>query len=70
MTDAEIIEALGDTGAVAAELQLSSTRVSNWKTRGIAWPYRAAIAQLAQRRKIKLPNDFLAPPSVPADAVQ
>jgi hypothetical protein len=59
MSDAKIIEALGDTGVVAKALQLSDSRVSNWKSRGIAWRYRPAIAALAKRKRVALPDGFL-----------
>lgn len=60
MTDAEIIVALGDTGAVAKELGLSDSRVSNWKTRGIPWRYRGTVSALAKRRRIAIPDNFMA----------
>lgn len=61
MTDAELIEALGDTGAVAKQLGLSQQQVSNWKRRGISWRYRPTIAALARRRKLAVPSDFVVP---------
>lgn len=43
----EIIEALGDTGAVAEALSQSMSTVSGWKTRGIPAPHWAGVARLA-----------------------
>jgi len=59
MTDAEIIVALGDSAEVATQLRVSQTAVSNWKLRGIAWPKRIAVRELARKRRVKLPDDFL-----------
>jgi hypothetical protein len=55
-----LIVALGDTGAVADELGLMDSRVSNWKQRGVAWRYRPKIAALAKRKRVALPEGFLA----------
>lgn len=42
-----IIEALGDTGAVADALAQSMSTVSGWKTRGIPAPHWAGVVRLA-----------------------
>lgn len=59
MTHAEIIDALGGTGALASALGRKDTAVSNWKTNGIPWRWRPAIARMAKDRKMNLPPDFL-----------
>lgn len=60
-TDAELIEALGGVSAVASTLLMERFLVSNWKYRGIPATYRPIIQGLAERKKINLPKDFLAP---------
>lgn len=61
MTHNELIEALGDTKAVADNLgQLEST-VSNWKVRGIPWRWRNRLAKIARRKQIPLPEGFFEP---------
>ena len=59
MTDAQIIEALGNTFAVAEALNRKPTAVTNWKARGIPWRWRPEIARMARDRNILLPADFL-----------
>lgn len=59
MTDAEIIEALGDSGKVADALGLKQNTVSNWKERGISWHKRAYVRELARKKRIALPSDFM-----------
>ena len=61
MTHTELIVALGDTSQLASALGLKDNQVSNWKQRGIAWPYRAVIADMAKRKKVALPDGFLDP---------
>lgn len=46
----EIIEALGDTGAVAEALSQSMSTVSGWKSRGIPAPHWAGVVRLAASR--------------------
>lgn len=59
MTDAEVIIALGDTAILADALGIKPQAVSNWKGRGIPWPTRPVIKDMARRKRIKLPADFL-----------
>jgi hypothetical protein len=59
MSHAEIIVALGGTVAVAKAVGVSGQVVTNWKTRGISWRYRGAVAKLAATRGVVLPGDFL-----------
>lgn len=59
-THADLIVALGDTSTVATTLGLRDNRVSNWKQRGIAWRYRPRVAALARRKRVALPEGFLA----------
>lgn len=57
--DAEHIIALGDTSHVAEQIGVSPTAVSNWKRRGVPWRMRPLIKDLARRKRLKLPADFL-----------
>lgn len=59
MTDAQIIIALGDSAAVSAALGIPQNTVSNWKVRGISWPKRADVKELARKKRVSLPRDFL-----------
>lgn len=59
MTDADVIIALGDTAAVAEMLGLAKQRTSNWKGRGIPWEMRPLVRDLARRKRVKLPANFL-----------
>ncbi len=61
MAHAQLIEALGGTGRVAGELNLSLSRVSNWKERGIPWKWRYAVAELAKKKCVRLPAGFFEP---------
>jgi len=65
MTDRDLIVALGDTAALAEALSVSPTSVSNWKGRGIPWPMRPVVKDLARRKRIKLPADFLTTKCLP-----
>lgn len=56
---AQYIIALGDTGTLAADLGVVPQAVSNWKKRGIPWRMRPVVQNLARRKRIKLPADFL-----------
>lgn len=59
MTDRDVIIALGDTAALAEALDASTTSISNWKGRGIPWQMRPLVKDLAKRKRVKLPADFL-----------
>ncbi len=59
MYDADIIVALGDNAAVADALGLSRSTTANWKERGIPWKMRAKVKELARRKRVSLPADFL-----------
>ena len=59
MTDAEIIDALGGSAAVATLLGVPQSTVSNWKLRGISWPMRVIIREFAVRKRIKVPLNLL-----------
>jgi hypothetical protein len=61
MTHAEIIDGLGGTVVVANHFGLTAAAVSFWKSRGIAWEYRPAIAELAKDKALELPADFFTP---------
>lgn len=59
MTDLEIIEKLGGAVAIAAELGIERTAVTNWKRRGISAAGRYQIRDLAKRKRVALPKDFM-----------
>ena len=59
MTDAQIIEALGNTFAVAQRLGRKPTAVSNWKAKGIPWRWRGEVARMARDANIPIRADFL-----------
>lgn len=66
MTHAEIIEKLGDYTGIAVALgepgkPLPIGTTSVWKSRGVPWKYRPALARLAKSKGVLLPADFLAP---------
>lgn len=67
MNDADIIVALGDTAGLAEALGVRTNSISNWKTRGIPWPVRAVVRDLARRKRVKLPDDFLTNKRVPEE---
>ena len=56
-----VIKEFGGSVKLAADLGIKSNVVSNWKTRGVARHWRPFIADLANKRGIKLPDDFLDP---------
>ncbi len=56
-----LIDQLGGYRAVASELGQNETTVSNWRARGVPWRWRPVVAQLAKRKKVVLPADFLQP---------
>lgn len=58
MTDAAIIEALGVEHLSVIVGQTPSS-VRNWKARGIPWRHRVKVAQMAKRRGISLPGDWV-----------
>jgi len=59
MTDEEVIVALGDVTRLAVSLDTTKSTVANWKERGIPWRFRPYVKEIARRRRIKLPSDFL-----------
>lgn len=59
MTDLEIIKKFGGTVSLAHALDLDPRRVSDWKKRGISAAGRYQIRDLAKRRRVALPADFL-----------
>jgi len=54
-----LIDALGGSAAVAKALGVSLSAVSNWRSRPIPWRWRPALAALARREGVELPDDFL-----------
>lgn len=58
--DSEIIEALGGTFKVANALSLDPRVISNWRKRGISAAGRYQISALAKRRRVALPDNFIA----------
>lgn len=63
MQHAAFIESLGDTGAVAAKLGQRDSTISNWKQRSIPWRWRMAIAEIAKKEGVDMPEGFLDPAS-------
>jgi hypothetical protein len=61
----DLIKALGGTTAVARALGEKPGVVNNWNERGIPWKWRPAVAELARKNKIELPEGFN-PPHVEA----
>lgn len=59
MNDSAIIDALGGTGAVAAAIGVVHNTVANWRKRGISHAGRYQIRDLAKRKHVALPEDFL-----------
>jgi hypothetical protein len=60
MTDSEVIDRLGGNAAVMEFCGVQHTAIiTNWRTRGIAWPARAKVAEMAKAKGIDLPSDFL-----------
>jgi hypothetical protein len=53
-TDAQIIDELGGTTTVAADLQEPETTVSSWKKNGIPRWRRQPLIDLAQRKNVPL----------------
>lgn len=53
------IDALGGIAEIAGLLNLSPSRVGNWRARGVPWRFRYRIAELAAERGINLPDKFL-----------
>ena len=56
----ELIASLGGPTAVASALGQKPNAVSNWINRGIPLRWRPAVAELARRRGVKVPADFIA----------
>jgi len=59
---AALIEALGGVTALATAIGAKQrSLVSNWLLRGISFQYRPLVADIAKRKRVKLPKDFLKP---------
>lgn len=56
----QLIDQLGGIKAVAAELGVDKSAVSNWRLEGrsIPWKHRPAIARMAAVKAVNLPVDF------------
>ena len=59
---AELIEALGNTNALARQLGVDRRRVSRWKRWGIAAAWRPTLADMARDIGVAVPKGFLDPP--------
>ena len=66
-THADFIDQLGGGTVIAAELWPGAPveqqdrlreRVYKWKKNGVPWRWRSAVARLAKRRGVPLPEDF------------
>ncbi len=62
---ARLIEKLGDGTAVAAWVSertgepVDREAVYKWKANGVAWKFRGAVAEMAKRKNVALPQNFL-----------
>jgi hypothetical protein len=57
---AELIDALGGIAIVAEHCGVRNlSTVGNWRVRGVSWPYRRAVAALAKKKRVTLPDGFL-----------
>jgi hypothetical protein len=63
---AALIEKLGGPSALAKRLNLKTNLVANWSARGIAWQWRNAVAELAARDGLTVPEGFVI--SAPSEA--
>ena len=63
LTESQVIDALGGTGAVAALLGVKATAVSNWRRTGIAWRLKPTVERICKERGIpyELPTPDLMP---------
>ena len=69
MNAAEIIEALGDTAIVAADLATTLPAVSNWKRRGLPAARLLDIVELARRReRSEITVDLVRAAAAPSEA--
>ena len=63
MRDADILKTLGSDHEIAAALgkPVTAEMVRKWRApdRGIAWPWRLAVADLAKARRVKLPATLI-----------
>lgn len=59
MTDRKVIDRLGGTKAVAEALDIFPSAVTNWRKRGISEAGRYQIRDLAKRKRVTLPADFM-----------
>lgn len=58
----DIVDAIG-TAELARRLQLRLNTVSNWRSRGVPYRWRPAVAKIARQKRIKIPSDFLLAPA-------
>lgn len=57
LSDKQVIDALGVSALT--EAGFTEWQVKQWRQRGIAWPERAAVQEIAAGKRINLPSDFL-----------
>ena len=59
----ELIKELGGPAKLAKLLGIERTAVANWRQadRGIPWRFRPAVANLALKHGVTLPDDFWEP---------
>lgn len=65
MTDEQVIIAVGDNAAVAHGLGIPKSTVANWKARGIPWKWRHHIRDMAKKKRVNLPDNFLYEKALP-----
>ena len=59
MSEPDFITQLGGPKYVGERVGAEETAVCNWRTRGVAWKHRVAVAALAKELGVGLPDDFL-----------
>ena len=59
MHEPDLITQLGGPKYVGERVGAEETAVCNWRTRGVAWKHRVAVAALAKEKGVKLPENFL-----------
>lgn len=59
MKDSKVIDVLGGPRIAARDLGIHESTVSNWRKRGISKAGRYQIRDLAKRKRVTLPADFM-----------
>lgn len=54
----QLIDSLGGPSAVGEKVNAAPNRVCNWRHRGIPWPMRFEIAEMAKEMGVDIPQGF------------